>query len=187
MNKLSQVADDAFQQLRSQLDKPYMIYGHSMGGLLGYLLTKRIIKEGLNQPMHLFFTGCVGPSRRYRDLVDHELPKDDFFQKIKKLGGSSEEIFKEQALMDFFEPILRADFEAVSSFQYQEGAPFNIPISIIIGTDENATVEEAMAWQKETLQPVEVHQLQGDHFFIQQNEREIVDMIINKLETKILI
>jgi surfactin synthase thioesterase subunit len=184
---LKAIADDVFVQIRTNLDKPYIIYGHSMGSLIGYLLTKRIIAEGFGQPRQLFFTGCVGPSIRYRDQVDHRLPKKEFFDKIRNLGGSSDDALADEGLMAYFEPILRADFEAVATYQYEETSPFDIPIFVVIGKEEKATVEEAMAWQKETTAPVEVHELPGNHFFIHQYEKLIMNMILNQAEAKTLL
>ena len=105
LTSIERTADDVFNQIKDSLDKPYAIYGHSMGGILAYLVARRIIEANLNQPLHLFVTGCVGPSLKYRDLVDHTLPKDEFIQKIKELGGSPDSVLSNDALMEFFEPI----------------------------------------------------------------------------------
>src|SRR4051812_5402173 len=155
LTDLELIADDIFNQIKNSLDRPYVIYGHSMGGLLGYLVTKRILAGNLKQPLHLFFTGCGGPSIQRRDLIDHTLPKKEFYKGIRDLGGSTDEVLNDQNLMDFFEPILRADFEAVASFQYNHTNPFTIPISIVLGLQEKVTYVDGMAWQKETTEPVE--------------------------------
>src|SRR5215213_121190 len=82
MTNIELVADDVFSQIKDSLGTPYAIYGHSMGGILAYLVTRRAIAASLPQPQHLFITGCVAPSLKYRDLVDYTLPKDEFIQRI---------------------------------------------------------------------------------------------------------
>jgi surfactin synthase thioesterase subunit len=187
LTRLERIADDIFEQIKDQLnDQQYGLYGHSMGALLGYLVTKKIVQAQLRQPLHLFFTGCIAPSLTYRDLVDHSLPKAEFFERVKELGGSTDEIWSNEDLMTFFEPILRADFEAVASYRYTPSVPFSIPVSIVIGKEEKASYDEAMAWQKETTEPVEVKQLPGNHFFIFEHEQEILKMIAGKLHPSIL-
>ncbi len=58
LTNLETMVDDLFQQIQNELnDKPYAIYGHSMGTLLGYLLTKRILNAGKPAPLHLFVSG----------------------------------------------------------------------------------------------------------------------------------
>lgn len=186
LTNLDTIANDVFSQIKNKLDEPYAIYGHSMGTLIAYALTKRIIKENLKQPLYLFLTGCTGPSLRYRDLVDHLLPKQEFFREIKKLGGSPDAVLNDPILMDFFEPILRADFEAVATYNYERSEPFSIPISVIIGAEENASFEEAMAWQQETTLPIEVKTLPGNHFFIFDHEATIIQSVAEKLSIQIL-
>jgi surfactin synthase thioesterase subunit len=83
--------------------------------------------------------------------------------------------------MEFFEPILRADFQAFETYCYEQSDPLDIPIWVAIGTDEEATYEKAIAWQFETKREVEVVQFPGNHFFIFEHEREIVEIIANKL------
>jgi surfactin synthase thioesterase subunit len=183
LSNLELVAGDIFDQIKNNLHTPYVIYGHSMGGLLGYLVTKKIIQNKLAQPLHLFFTGCGGPSIKHRDLVDHTLPKKEFYSGIRELGGSTDEVLNDVNLMDFFEPILRADFEAVATFQYKPGEPFQIPISIVLGLNEKVKYEEGMAWQRETTELIEVTHLPGNHFFIFNHEATILGMLCDKLQT----
>lgn len=184
LTDLSLISEDIFDQIKEDLNCPYAIYGHSMGGLLGYLLAKEIVRNYLEPPQHLFVTGCIAPSIADRHLVDHTLPRNDFFDEIKSLGGSPEEVLNDHSLIDFFEPILRADFQAVASFQYVESRAFSIPLSIAIGTEEKVTYEEAMAWQKETIHPIEVKLFPGNHFFIYEHASQIVQLMCRKLRPK---
>src|SRR6476646_9364299 len=100
-----QMTNDIYSQIKNQLDKPYAIYGHSMGTLLGYLLTRKIIENSDPHPLHLFFTGSGGPSIlrcKPGEKMRYLLPKNDFIAKIKEYGGSPDEILEDDSLMDFF-------------------------------------------------------------------------------------
>ncbi len=177
------MVDDLFAQMQPHLNKPYAIYGHSMGTFLGYLLTKRIVEANVyNKPLHLFFTGCRAPSVASRESKRHVMPKAQFIEKLKEYGGSPDEILNDKDLTDFFEPIIRADFRGIENYTYQETEPFDIPITVMIGLDEPVTHEDASAWQKETSLPVEVHQFPGKHFFIFQNQAKIINIIANNIE-----
>jgi surfactin synthase thioesterase subunit len=178
------MAEDVLNQIRPLLNKPYAIYGHSMGTLIGYLLTRRILEEGLPQPGYLVFTGCGGPSVKYDEPIRYLLPRDEFLAKIRELGGCPEEILQDENMMLFFEPILRSDFQVVETFEYKKEEPFDIPILVMIGLNEKATYEQALAWQEETTAAVEVRQFPGKHFFIFDFEWEIMKAI-SKLNNKI--
>jgi len=63
LTNLEAMADDVFQQVISDLNgQLYAIYGHSMGAILGYLLTKRLVNAGKPAPLHLFVSGRKTPA-----------------------------------------------------------------------------------------------------------------------------
>ncbi len=160
------MVDDLFGQLASQLTRPYALYGHSMGASLAYLLTKRILDDRLPPPAHLFVSGRGGPSvPRHEDR--HRLPRIEFLNMLKELGGSPPELLADDELMELFEPVLRADFCAVASYRHKETAPFDVPILVLHGKqDRDVTKEEALQWQRETTQEIDFVEFPGDHFFI---------------------
>jgi len=188
LTDIHDMVDDIYNQIEGKLNDPYAIYGHSMGSLIGYLLTKKIIQKGQFQPEYLIFTGCIAPSVDVfsDDVPKHDLPKPEFINKLKELGGSPDEVLENEQLLDFFEAIIRADFQATSNYRYEQTDPFNIPILILIGLEERATYEHALEWQKESTETVDVKQLPGKHFFIFDHETEIMELISNKLNQKLL-
>jgi len=173
LSDIHKIVDDAFLQIKAHINIPYAIYGHSLGTLLGFLLVKRILNEDLPQPIHLFFSGRGGPSVQDKDKHIHALPKKEFIKKLQEYEGSPQEILNDESIMEFFEPVLRADFKAVSNYPYNEDTPFNIPITVMIGTTENTTYKEAMKWQDETSKEISLRQFPGGHFFIYQHSQEI--------------
>jgi surfactin synthase thioesterase subunit len=181
LSDINLMVNDIFDQIRPLLSLPYAIYGHSMGSLAGYLLTKTILSHQLQKPSHLFFSGCIAPSIRKTPVINSSLPSDLFKKRLKEYGGIPDEVLLNDDLMKFFEPILRADFKAVESFKYQETIPFNIPIDVFLGTEENASYEDGLAWQYETQAEVNVRKFSGNHFFIFGNEKEIMHIIASRI------
>jgi surfactin synthase thioesterase subunit len=178
---LDAIVDDAYRQIKGNLHNTYAFYGHSMGTVVAYLLTKRIVKDGLRVPIHLFVTGRAAPSIIDRDAPMHRLPKDEFLVKLKELGGSPDEVLNDGELMNFFEPILRADFEALENYHYADTEPFDIPITVMTGLEEEITLDDARSWAKETTLSVDVRQFPGKHFFIFDHPKEIMKIIGQKL------
>jgi surfactin synthase thioesterase subunit len=175
------LAEDILEQIKDQLDKPYAIYGHSMGSLIGYILCRKLEEGGYNMPMHLFFTGCVAPSTIARERKRHLLPKQEFLNDLRMLGGSPDEILENEILMEFFEPIIRSDFQAIETFVYKERPPMDVPITIINGDLEYRVPPQVLGWQKETHRKMEFSRLPGTHFFIFGHEQELLEMIAAKL------
>ncbi len=169
------------RQIKSDLNKSYSLYGHSMGALLVYLVAHRIQQEGYHPPRHLFLTGCRAPVTLKKDRTTHQLPADEFWRKIEDLGGLPDGIVRDRTFMEYFEPILRSDFKAVETFVYTPTAPLSIPISVIVGTEENMTDDDLDGWKQETTAAVKIRKLPGNHFFIFQHEREIMRQITHEL------
>jgi surfactin synthase thioesterase subunit len=178
-----ELVDDIFAQICTKLDKPYMIYGHSMGTLLTYLLTKKIIHQQLNPPLWLFLTGSVGPSViENRKTKYHKLPVNEFMDRVKQLGGLPDEILSHPELLEFYLPILRADFEVVETYQYHSTVPLGIPLDVTIGTKDEASLEEAQMWELETTETFRLKQYEGNHFFIYQHIDKIMENILARVE-----
>jgi external thioesterase TEII len=180
---LEDLVDDLYSQCFALVSEGnYALYGHSMGGLISYLLTKKILANNLSAPKHLFITGTVGPSAPVRlEKKRSLLGKKEFLQEIKDFGGMPDEILKNEELLDFFEPILRADFTLSESYRHQETSPIDVPITVITGDQEDMAIDEIKTWQRESTQPVDFSVLSGGHFFIYEHVERIITIINNKL------
>lgn len=177
------LVNDLYNQIRKNgSDADYAIYGHSMGGLIGYLVARRLIENNHKPPLHLFITGTCGPSSPARSAKNrHLLPKDEFIEELKNLDGIPDEILQNDDLLSYIEPILRADFKTCETYTYQDQPPLNIPFTVITGTDEEMTTEDIQLWQKESDHAIDFRQIPGKHFFIFKYPRVIVDIISKKL------
>jgi len=163
---LKTIIDDAFEKLLTEIKEDYVIYGHSMGALVGYLVCQRIESLGLRKPVKLIVSGKKVPSiiseKRYTCLPDNE-----FWEEVAKMGGMPDKLQEHPDLIEYFTPILKADFKCIENYQYNKNASkLNVPIDVFYGSDEDITQEEADAWQEETTGNVNVTKLKGNHFFI---------------------
>lgn len=174
------MADDVFERVNHLLHEPYALYGHSMGAIVGYLLARRIQKEKLPSALHLFCSGCRAPSIPCSNKY-YDLPREKFIAKLRELGGSPDEILNNQEVMEFYMPIIRADFQAVETYSYQQDQQLDIPVTIFISKDDRISNADADAWQKETRQPVSVLNFPGGHFFILEHTYDICRVIMRRL------
>ena len=179
LTTINEQADDVFRQLKDNIeDSEYIIYGHSMGTLMGYELTKRLIQGGYKLPVCLFFTGRGAPSVE-REKKISRYDKDAFWQELREMGGLPKDLLTHEELMDFFEPIIRADLRAVEDYQYQSmEKPFPIPIFVRTGDREPISEEKAQAWQAESSIPIQRRTMPGNHFFIFDHAPYIVKQLV---------
>lgn len=181
LRDLHQMADDAFSQIQSQLKAPYILYGHSLGTNLAYLIALKIRTLGLPAPERIVLSGNGGASVPPEKPFRHLMSPADFKAKLNEYGGSPREVLENDQLMEIFGPILRADFEAIETYQYEPVEPLDIPVTVLYGKDESVTPEEAEKWQEETKQPIRVREFEGTHFFIFDHPQEIVREILGNV------
>jgi len=176
---LEAMADDVFHQIQTDIDgKPYAIYGHSMGALLGNILSRRILGTNLSAPLHLFFSGREAPSIPCDDPPKYTLSKKAFIAYLHEMGGFPSDLLTDAAFMAFFEPILRNDIKAVETYIYKVVPPFDIPITLLHGmNDKECPYVDLFPWQQETRQPISIKQFPGDHFFIFEHLFQIGQLI----------
>jgi len=175
------LADRIFDKIASKIShQPYAIYGHSMGSLLAYLITRRIEMEGLPAPVHLFCSGRKAPSLPATNQY-HKLPDPGLIAKLREYGGSPDEVLSNNEIMAIFLPIIRNDFEVSEAYEHQQGIKLNVPITVFIGNEDTVSYNEAAAWQDETNKKVNVLTYPGGHFFIFDHAAEICNDILKNL------
>jgi surfactin synthase thioesterase subunit len=179
------LVNDVYSKIKSRLsEKPYAIYGHSMGGLAAWLLAVKIIENGDAPPVHLFVTGTTGPSALSREeKKTYLLGREEFMKAITDMDGIPDELLAHKELLDYIEPILRADFTATDTFSYRPAPVLQVPITVITGTGENFQEEDIRTWENETTAPIDFLQMPGKHFFIAKYAEEIMKIIANKISS----
>jgi surfactin synthase thioesterase subunit len=173
LTTLLDMSDDLFQQIRDRLDGAYAVYGHSLGAGIGYLLIKRIIREQCPLPQRFFVSGREAPSLPVKQKGRHLLPRAQFIEVLKRFEGTVPEVLENQEMMDLFEPVLRADFQALDTYAYEKTEPFDVPITVMRGSEESVSRDDVLKWQDETIRKIDFLEFSGGHFFIFSHAEEI--------------
>lgn len=177
----TEAALDALEAgLGNELDRgPHAFFGHSMGAVLAFELARRRRAAGLGEPVHLFASGRSAPTEPDLDEPIHDLPPEPFRQRLRELNGTPPEVLDHPELMQLVEPLLRADFQLVETYEYRPGPPLSCPITAIGGIgDDHVSQEQIEPWREMTKGPYRQHMLPGDHFFLNGEARGDVLRII---------
>jgi surfactin synthase thioesterase subunit len=152
--------------------RPFALFGHSMGAVLAIPLIRVLRARGLALPAALIVSGALPPGRGVFRKISH-LPRHGFIESIAALGGMPQEILSEPELMILFEPILRSDFHVVESYRHIPAEKLTVPMTLLLGEADSITLEEAQSWAQETDAGFTVQTFPGGHFFVL-NEAEAV-------------
>ena len=180
---IHELVDDLYHRVSNSIDhSDYAIYGHSMGGLVGYLLARKLIDRNHRLPLHLFITGASAPSSPARAAVArHSLPRKELIEELKRLDGTPDELLYNEDLLEYISPIVRADFKICEEYQYVQLPPLKIPFTVVTGEQEGIETADVHLWQKETECDVDFIKMPGRHFFIFQEPNAIMNIISEKL------
>jgi medium-chain acyl-[acyl-carrier-protein] hydrolase len=165
------------------MDKPFAFFGHSMGALIAFELTRELRRSSRPSPMHLFVSACPAPHRRgSRQRVTYNLPEPEFMDELRRLGGTPKEVLDNPELMQLVSPLLRADFEACQTHEYVAEPPLDCPLTVLGGLqDADLGRGELEEWRQHTTSTCVVRMLAGDHLFVNTAQFSILSMLVNEL------
>lgn len=181
LKRLDEVVNVLADALFPFLDRPFMVYGHSMGGLLGFELIRKLRADHGIIPAHFFVSSFRAPHLPPEDPTIHDLPEEQFIDKLRQYGGVPEQVLAERELMELMLPILRADFQILETYIYKEGLPMECPITAFGGIqDPKIKPRMIEAWRNETSCTFRSMFYPGGHFFISERPQAVVSAINNE-------
>jgi medium-chain acyl-[acyl-carrier-protein] hydrolase len=149
------------------IDEPYAFFGHSMGGLLAFELTRELRRRRMPAPRHLFLAGITPPESRTRVRLRHQLDDSALLDELRHFGGTPARLLREPELMQLLLPTLRADLTVVETYQPRNEAPVAIPIAAFAGASDPEAPPAVMAgWRDHTTAGFQLTTFDGDHFFL---------------------
>ena len=184
ISNLSQMIDELTGALiRCFERRPFVFFGHSMGALIAFELTRRLRRLGAPQPLQLFVSGRNAPQRPSANSPIHHLPDKQFLAEVRRFNGIPTEIAENAEILDLILPILRADIELCETYVYAEEPPLDYPITTLGGLADAETNREGLeAWAEMTRRDHQLHMFPGDHFFPQTARDQVLNIISSRLE-----
>jgi medium-chain acyl-[acyl-carrier-protein] hydrolase len=170
------------EALNPFLEKPFAIFGYSLGALIGFELARYLRQTSKIMPAHLFVAGRQAPQIPPARPPRYNLPDPEFIDELRRLNGTPQEIFEHQELTQIMLPILRADFELVETYSYQPGPPLDVSISAYGGLEDPETPRnELEAWREQTTASFRLQMFPGDHFFLNTSQPVVFESLSREL------
>lgn len=173
---MRELLEDLKDEMAMVIKGKYAIWGHSMGGKIAYELEKYLENNGY-QAQCLFVSGCRIPSIPEPNPIYH-LKDEAFKRELERFEGTPKEVLENKELLDFFLPMLRADFTLADTYCDKSMTVLHSPIVAFGGRQDNEAEEEAIKqWGRYTDNIFQYEIFEGGHFYLKEQE----DAVIGKL------
>lgn len=175
---------DVYLCHKKQFNGDYAFFGHSMGALVAYELACKVSCELETIPRHLFVSGRRSPEMK-REHNIHLLADDQFLYQLQEMGGNVNLLIDNHELKSLFLPILKSDFKILELHEASPNRkPLKIPFTVMSGSrDKLAMKADLERWKSFTSNECNQYELEGGHFFIEESESQVIELVRSKLLT----
>lgn len=178
--RFQEVHSPSFQDLVDQyydqllFDKPYLLFGHSMGALVAHCLLHKILVEKRPLPEELIVSGKEGPSLhidRKRDGFD----KQDIIKLLVSIGALTESAATsvDHSILDPF----KKDLIILDQWPKRFFPKHDVPLTFLFGMNDLLNKEASSSWQKTTIKKIKVVPFSGGHFYYLNHKKQFVHEI----------
>ncbi|QTE01457.1 thioesterase II family protein [Streptomyces cyanogenus] len=163
------LAEDAASAVISAVDRPYILFGHSMGGWMAFDVTARIEAAGQRAPDALVVSSCNAPSRGLtpRDMFPSRDDTDtELLEWMKTHGLMAPHVLGDPDLQEMALEIMRADIRVRDTFRYTADSKVTTPVQMLSGIDDGVIESDAgVRWRELTVGDYRHDPLPGGHFY----------------------
>ncbi len=184
------LADAPFTELRPlvdalaaaivpSLDRPFALFGHSMGALIAYELARELHRQAGVLPLRLFVSGRVAPHLPPYLPPIHHLPDEAFLAELqRRYGGIPALLWQEAELRELLLPQLRADLTLVETYAHAASPPLPCALTAFGGTDDKHVGRTSLAaWRDHVRDEISVQMFEGGHFYLNHSQRPLLQAI----------
>lgn len=150
----------------AEVDRPFALFGHSLGAMLAYELTRRLMGGAGIAPHRLLLAGCRAPDVPLLLPAIHRLPDEEFTRNLPLVADIPPEVLADRQMMRLVRPLMRADLTLAETWPPVAPTPVHVPATVFAGRDDTVAPPWSTRRWSRFVGPLTTHVLAGDHFFV---------------------
>lgn len=173
----------ATDELAAVIDRPYALFGHSMGSAIAYETAQELSRRRVPGLRRLIVSGRRAPQERSGGDV-HRRDDEGLCAELQRLGGTHQDVLADDQLRRAVLRYVRNDYRLIESYRPGQAPPLDCPITVFVGTDDpELTVDGAARWSE--LSPIgsvsDIEVFPGDHFYLGPQREQVVAAVVRRL------
>lgn len=181
LDDLDELVEDLHATVKARLDRPFAVFGHSLGAMLGFELIRRLERDA-GRAIHFYPSGAGAPCLPTRNPAP-QFSAGAMRAHLAGLGGTPRELVDNDELMELMMPVLKADFSIADTYRCSTEHKLRCPTTAFCGVDDNeAPSSDVLAWRRHVSAPFAVRFLPGGHFFVNSARAELLAQLTSSLQ-----
>lgn len=182
LRRVPDLVESLCEALEPYLDRPYALFGHSVGAVVAYEFSSRLSVPRRLGPACLIVSGRRAPGRHSDPRRLSALPDGEFLAEVTQLNGIPPEVISEPEFLSMVLPALRADYELAETYEPLPGRRLDCPVTAYLSTsDPEADYASVLAWREVTTGPFSMRIFRGDHFYLKGGRPDVLNAVRDDL------